>query len=96
MRPGILELLRPRLFETRNFGVVDTETSGEWAKVVETESFSRVSLYSALKQGRHSSYWEMFASSDLLSGNSNQSQEKWPLVPQTKFRLSTVPKKNLK
>ena len=27
LRPGILELSRPRLFETKNFGVFETETS---------------------------------------------------------------------
>ena len=27
LRPEILKLSRPRLFETRNFGVVETETS---------------------------------------------------------------------
>ena len=48
LRPGILELSRPRLPETRNFGVVETETWRDWAKVVETETFSRVSLYSGI------------------------------------------------
>ena len=46
LRPEILEFSRPRLLETGNFGVVETGTGQDWAKVVETETFSRVSLYS--------------------------------------------------
>ena len=55
-------LSRPRLFETmkcqgcrdwdssrlRNLKVVETETSRDWSKVVETETFPRVSLISAV------------------------------------------------
>ena len=42
---------RPRLFETIKIKVVETETGRDWSKVVETKTFSRVSLFSGLVGG---------------------------------------------